>query len=136
MYHKKYMYVWPLRNTIRIFIQQNWNLRKKNNTNSCAFFLDIYIYIENGEFYARLFDKQDNFGFDIVKMPFYCSDISSKMFYGSIGAEFLRISRTTSKIEDLSRNCKQLLSRMLKQNEENQIFLNKNDPTAPRSSFY
>ena len=38
------------------------------------------------------------------------------MFYGSIGAEFLRISRTTSKIEDLSRNCKQLLSRMLKQN--------------------
>ena len=38
------------------------------------------------------------------------------MFFGSIGADFLRISRTTSKIEDLSRNCKQLLSRMLKQN--------------------
>ena len=59
------------------------------------------------------------------------------MFYGSIGAEFLRISRATSKIEDLSRNYKQLLNRMLKQwaNEENQIFLNKNDPTVPRS-FY
>ena len=38
------------------------------------------------------------------------------MFYGSIGVEFLRISRATSKIEDLTRNCKQLLSRMLKQN--------------------
>ena len=38
------------------------------------------------------------------------------MFYGSIGAEFLRISRATSKIEDLSHNCKQLVLRMLKQN--------------------
>ena len=64
----------------------------------------------------RLLDKRNNFGFDIVRMPFYCSNVSSKMFYGSIGAEFLRISRATSKIEDLTRNCKQLLSRMLKQN--------------------
>ena len=38
------------------------------------------------------------------------------MLYGSIGAEFLRISRATSKFEDFSRTCKQLLSRMLKQN--------------------
>ena len=38
------------------------------------------------------------------------------MFYGSIGAEFLRISGATSKIEDLSHTCKQLLSRMLQQN--------------------
>ena len=38
------------------------------------------------------------------------------MFYGSIGAEFLRISRATSKFEDPTRNCKKLLSRMLKQN--------------------
>ena len=91
-------------------------LKKENNSNSCASFLDLYIYIENGEFHTRLFDKRDNFGFDIVRMPFYCSNVPSKMFYGSIGAEFLRISRATSKIEDLTRNCKQLLSRMLKQN--------------------
>ena len=43
---------------------------------------------------------------DIVRMPFYCSNVPSKMFYGSIGAEFLRISRATSKIEDLTRNFK------------------------------
>ena len=75
-------------------------LKKENNSNSCASFLDLYIYIENREFHTRLFDKQDNFGFDIVRM------------------QFLRISRATSKIEDLTRNCKQLLSRMLKQNEQ------------------
>ena len=91
-------------------------LRKENNSNSCASFLDLYIYIENGEFHTRLFDKRDNCGFDIVRMSFYCSNVPSKMFYGSIGAEFLRISRATSKIEELTHNCKQLLSRMLKRN--------------------
>ena len=57
-------------------------------------------------FYTKLFDKQDNFGFGIVRMQFYCSNVPSKMFYRSIGAGFLRISRATRKIEDLSRTCK------------------------------
>ena len=92
------------------------DLKKENNSNFCASFLDVYIYIENGEFHTKLLDKRDNFGFDIVRIPFYCSNVPSKMFYGSIGAELPRISRATSKIEDLSRTCKQLLSRMLKQN--------------------
>ena len=85
-------------------------LKKENNSNCCASFLDIYIYIENGKFHTKLFDKRDKFGLDIVRMPFYCSNIPSKMFYGSIAAEFLRISRATSEIEDLSCPCKQLLS--------------------------
>ena len=79
-------------------------LKKENNKNSCAYFLDLYIYIENGEFHTRLFDKRDNFGFEIVRMSFYCSNVPSKMFCGSIGEEFLRISRAASKIEDLTRN--------------------------------
>ena len=49
-------------------------------------------------------------------MPFYCSGVPSKKFYGSIGAEFLTIFTATRKTEDPSRTCKQLLSRMLKQN--------------------
>ena len=88
----------------------------QNNSNSCASFLDFYIYIENGEFNSRLFDKRDNFGFDFIRMPFYCSNIPSKMFYGRTEAEFLRISRVTSKIERNSRNCKQLFNQILKQN--------------------
>ena len=63
-------------------------LKKESNNNSCASFLDMYIYIENGEFHTKLFDKLDNFGFNIVRMPFYCSNIPSKMFCGRIGVEF------------------------------------------------
>ena len=85
-------------------------LKKESNSNSCVSFLDLYIYIENGQFHARLFDKRDNFGLNIAGILFYCSNVPSKMFYGSIGVEFLRISGATSKIEGLSCNCKQLLS--------------------------
>ena len=62
------------------------------------------------------FEKRDNFGFDIARMSFYCSSVPTKMFYGHIGVEFLRISRATNKTKDPSQTCKQLLSRMLKQN--------------------
>ena len=105
----------PLKNTRDIYPTE-LELQKENNSNFCASFLDLYIYIENGEFHTRLFHKRDNFGFNIVRIPFYCSNVPNKMFYGSIGVEFLRISRATSKIVDLTRNCKQLLSRMLEQN--------------------
>ena len=84
-------------------------LKNKNN-NSCASFLDIV------EFHTKLFDKWDNFGFDIARMPFFCPNIPSKMFNGSIRSKFLIIFGATSKIEDLSRTCKHLLSGMLKQN--------------------
>ena len=85
-------------------------LKNENNSNSCASFLDIYIYIENGEFQTELFVKQDHLGFDIKRMPLYYSNVPSKMFHESIGAEFPRISRAKSKTEDLSRSCTQLLS--------------------------
>ena len=91
---------------------------KENNSNSYTSFLDIYIYIENGEFHTKLFHTQGNFSFNIVRMLFYCSNVPSKMLCESIGADLLRIYTATSKIENLSCNCKQLLSQMLKQNRQ------------------
>ena len=49
-------------------------------------------------------------------MLLYCPNVPSKILFGSTGAESLKISRATSKTEDLSRTCNQLLGRMLKQN--------------------
>ena len=40
-------------------------LRKENNSNSCASILDLYIYIENGKFHTKLFGKRDNYLFAI-----------------------------------------------------------------------
>ena len=87
-------------------------LKKENTNKSSATFLDINIKIENGKINTKLYDKRENLGFDIVSMPFACSNIPCKMFYGSTGAEFLRIARATIKIEDVTTTCKQLLARM------------------------
>ena len=109
------------------FYPTELELKKETNSNYCVSFLVLYRYIGNGEFHTRLFDMRENFGFHIVRMPCYCSSVTSKMFYGSIAAEFFKISRATSKIEDLTCYCKQLLSRIIKTwaKKENQIFLNK-----------
>ena len=88
----------------------------QNNSNSCASFFDFYSYIENEEFPARLFGKKDSFGFDFIRMTFYCSNITTKMLHGRTGVELLRISSITSKIEHLPRKCKRLFCRTLKQN--------------------
>ena len=48
----------PLKNTIKIFNQQNWNLIKKINRNSWNSILDLYIYTENVEFHTRSWTKE------------------------------------------------------------------------------
>ena len=92
--------------------------------------------MENGEFHTKLFENRDNFDFDIVTaLPFHCSNVPRKMLHGTIKVEFPKISRVSSKIEDVSRICKQLKMLLIRTKwakEGNQSFLDKNDPTAPR----
>ena len=76
-------------------------LKKENNNNSCASFLDLYIYIENGEFHTRLFDKRDNFGFDIVRMPFYCSMSLGKCSMGALEQSLLEFLEQPVKLKIL-----------------------------------
>ena len=49
-------------------------------------------------------------------MSFYSSNVPSKISYGNIGGELLKIFRATDKTGYLSITCNQLLSQMLKQN--------------------
>ena len=52
-----------------------------------ATFLDLDIEIKDGIFVYKLFDKRDAFSFDIVRMPFICSNIPSNTFYSAIFSE-------------------------------------------------
>ena len=84
------------------------NLRKINNS---LRFIDDLLSLKDGSTFKKhckyIYPTELELKNEKIRMPFYCSNVPSKMFYGSIGAEFLRISRATSKINDLSRNCKQ-----------------------------
>ena len=57
----------------------------------------MYIYIENREFDTKLFDKQDNFGFDIVRSHFtaWISLVKRSM---AASAELLNIANQLRKL--------------------------------------
>ena len=75
-------------------------LKKKININSRGFFLDIYIYIEKGEFHTKLFDKQNNFGFDFVRMLLYCTAMSlAKCSMGALEQSFLEFLKKAVKLK-------------------------------------
>jgi hypothetical protein len=90
-------------------------LKKENNGNEAATFLDIDINIKNKKFETKLFDKRENFPFSIVRFPHKLSNMPSKMFYSTIGAEVLRISRVTISLKDMVFSVTLLLKRMYKQ---------------------
>ena len=90
-------------------------LSKENTNEHEATFLDLRITIKENKFDVSLFDKRNDFNFDIVRMPFKSSNIPSNMFYNTISAECLRIARTCNKQINFARCITPLLLRMLKQ---------------------
>lgn len=73
------------------------------------------IQIIDGKFVTKLYDKRDSYNFDIVRLPYKNSNMPSKMFYNTIGAEVLRICRTTSRYGDFKSSATLLLKRMTNQ---------------------
>lgn len=99
-------------------------LSKENANNIEATFLDLEIKIENGKFLVGLFDKRDNFNFNIVRMPFKCSNLPSNIFYSAIGAETLRIARASNNAISFSSSVKPLVHRMQKQGAQHDRVIN------------
>ena len=88
---------------------------KKEHGGDSVSFLDIKISISGRSFETSLFDKRDSFPFSIVRMPYKCSNMPSKIFYSTIGAEILRIGRISSSSELFVSSAKPLVQRMLRQ---------------------
>ena len=90
-------------------------LGKENEGTMHASFLDLELSIVDRKFNMKLFDKRDSFPFDIVRMPYASSNMPSKIFYSSIGAEILRVARATTEKECFCSSSKKLIERMKNQ---------------------
>ena len=90
-------------------------LNKENSSDDAATFLDMDIKIIDNKFVTKLYDKRDSYVFEIVRLPHKCSNIPSKMFYNTIGAETLRICRATTDYASFKLSTHCLLERMVKQ---------------------
>jgi len=99
-------------------------LNKENPDDQNTNFLDLHITIEDGVFKTKLYDKRNNFGFHITRLPYKTSNIPNKMFYTTIAAECLRICRSTSDLEPAINSIKTLFLRMKLQGAETDKFNN------------
>ena len=66
----------------------------------------------DGKFDHKLYDKRNAFNFSIVRFPFKDSNMPSKMFHSTIGAEVLRICRATSTYDSFLKCCEPFIFRM------------------------
>ena len=56
-------------------------------------FLDLHLSISNGFVSSKIYDKCDDFDFDIVKFPFLDGDIPRRPSYGVYMSQLIRFTR-------------------------------------------
>lgn len=75
-------------------------LNKANAVNTNAPYLDLNIFIINGKISTCVYDKRDDFNFQIVNYPHLSGNIPSSPSYGVYIPQLVRFSRCCSNVED------------------------------------
>ena len=71
-------------------------LSKANSSDTEAPFLDLNLFITNGIVSSKIYDKQDDFNFEIVNFPFLDGDVPRSASYGIYISELIRFARVCS----------------------------------------
>ena len=90
-------------------------LNKANASDTEAPFLDLHLSIFSGFVSSRIYDKRDNFDFDIVNSPFLDGDFPRRPSYGVYISQLIRIARVCSLVDVFNTRNKCLTAKLLKQ---------------------
>ena len=91
-------------------------LNKANSSDTDAPFLDLGLSITNGIVSAKIFDKRDDFNFEIiVNFLFLDGDVLRSPSYSLYISHLIRFARVCSNVEDFNNRIKFLTSKLLKQ---------------------
>ena len=77
-------------------------LVKTNHSDTVASFLDLDLSIENGIIISKIYDKRDDFNFDIVNFPNLEGDVPRATSYGVYVSQLIRFARSCSKVEEFN----------------------------------
>ena len=78
-------------------------------------FLDLHLSISNGFVSSKIYDKRDDFDFDIVNFPFLDGDVPRRPSYGVYISQLIRFARVCSHVDDFNTHNKCLTAKLLKQ---------------------
>ena len=90
-------------------------LNKANVSDTEASFLDLHLSISDGFVQTKIYDKRDDFDFDIVNFPFLDGDVPRSTSYGVYISQLIRFARVSSHVDDFNSRNKVLTAKLLGQ---------------------
>ena len=88
---------------------------KANTSDTEAPLSDLHLSISNGFVSSKIYDKRDDFDFDIVNFPFLYGDVPLHPSYGVYISQLIRFARVCSHVDDFNTRKKCLTAKLLKQ---------------------
>ena len=89
-------------------------LNRANSSDTEAPFLDLNLCVSNGTVSTKIYDKRDDFDFDIVNFPFVDGDVPRRTSYGVYISQLIRFARA-SNLNDFNYRNKALTAKLLRQ---------------------
>ena len=77
--------------------------------------MDLNLCISNGTVSTKIYDKRDDFDFDIVNFPFLDGDVPRRTSYGVYISQLIRFARASSNLYDFYYRNKALTAKLLRQ---------------------
>ena len=90
-------------------------LNKANSSDTEAPVLDLNFSITNGIVSSKIYDKRDDFNFEIVNFSFLDVDVPRSPSYGVYISQLIRFARVCSNVDDFNNRNLLLTAKLLKQ---------------------
>ena len=90
-------------------------MNKANISDTEAPFLDLHLSVANGFVSSKIYDKRDDFDFDIVNFPFLDEDVPRRATYGVYISQLIRFARVCNHVSDFNARNKCLTAKLLQQ---------------------
>ena len=87
-------------------------LNKAKTSDTEAAFLDLHLSISNDIVSTKIYDKRNDFDFEIVNFPFLDGDVPRSTSYGVYISQLIRFHRASSCVADFN-TCNKLLTQTL-----------------------
>ena len=78
-----------------------FQLNKTNFSDTEASFLDLHLHISDGYVKIKIYDKRDDFDFDILNFPFLDGDVPCSTSYGVYISQHICFDRVFSQLMTL-----------------------------------
>ena len=90
-------------------------LNKANTSDTEAAFLDLHLSISNDIVSTKIYDKRDDFDFEIVNFPFLDGGVPRSTSYGVYISQLIRFARISSYVTEFNTRNRLLTQKLLKQ---------------------